>query len=232
MIKRILVAVILVVLAIGIYKQQIITNELQNRIDYKSTWQLSNLIARIIPSVVYIKVEANEYGYETSWNGSGVIIGPHVVLTAGHVIEDANSLTITTVDGNDYTAVMWVQHPDVDYGFVFFNEELGPVAKFADSDKIEIGDTVVLIGSPFGDTFFNTVTTGIISGLNRDVPYFGKELVLTVDAAANSGNSGGPVFDMRGHIVGIVVGTIWGANDLSILIPANICRELYETATN
>lgn len=208
-------------------QQQITMNSIQS----VPTWQLPNVISKVTPSVVYIEVEANEYGYETGWSGSGVIIGPHVVLTAGHVIEDVNSLTVTTVDGNDYTAIMWIRHPDVDYGFVFFNEELGPIAKFADSNKVEIGDEVILIGSPFGNTFFNTATTGIISGFNRNVPYFGEVPLITVDAAANPGNSGGPVFDMQGRIVGIVVGSIWGANDLSILVPANICGKFYETAT-
>lgn len=182
---------------------------------------LPNLIQRVVPSVVFVK---NSYG----WTGSGVIVGSHTILTAKHMIVDMNDFTITTIDGNSYEAVKWVVDPNNDCGLLFFGEELSPIVKFA--DKLELGDRVVVIGSPYGDTFLNTVTFGIVSGLNREVSYFSDEYVITVDAAANPGNSGGPVFNMQGRVIGITVGSIYGADDLSILIPFDICKRLIENA--
>lgn len=184
---------------------------------------LLNLIQRVSPSVVHVK---NNYG----WTGSGTIVGSYTVLTAKHMIIDTNDFTITTVDGNSYEAVKWVVDPNNDCGLLFFEEELSPIVKFADVSKLKLGDRVIMIGSPYGDTFFNTVTFGIISGLNREVEYFGNEYMITVDAASNPGNSGGPVFDMQGRMIGITVGSIYGANDLSILISSDICKRLIENA--
>lgn len=237
MFRRLLIAFTVCLIALGGLNLRDRIDDLQWQLDQVNSQivhGLPRLIQRVIPSVVYVEAGVDDnyyddYGYEyIGWSGSGIIIGPHTVLTAGHVIEDANSFTITIVDGDTYEAIEWEMDPNNDCGILIFDEILGPIAELTDSDEVRIGDRVFIIGSPYGKDFFNTVTIGIISGLDREVSFFGEDLMITVDAASNPGNSGGPVFDMRGRVIGILVGGIWGADGLSILTPANICKEFYE----
>ncbi len=223
MFKRILIAFILMILA---FSGLNLRNQIRDlEYDQHTHTNLPDLIQQVSPSVVFVRANYSDYD---NWTGSGVIVGPHIVLTAKHMIADMNDFTITTVDGNSYEAIRWVVDPNNDCGLLFFEEELNPIVKFA--DKLELGDRVIMIGSPYGDTFFNTVTFGIVSGLDRKVSYFGNEYTITVDAASNPGNSGGPAFDMQGRMIGITVGSIYGANNLSILIPSDICKRLIENA--
>lgn len=181
------------------------------------------LIKKVMPSVVYVRVPER-------WSGSGVIVGPHTVLIAGHVIKDITELYIETADGKRYNAISWVEDKKNDCGLIFFDprEEFKDISEFADSNLLQVGDIVFTMGSPFGKILFNTVTFGIISGLNRDISYFGDCGLITSDAAGNPGNSGGPVFDMRGKVIGIVVGRRYGSEGLNIIIPSNICQKLLE----
>ena len=184
---------------------------------------LQTLIERVSPSVVL--VESRNRG-----GGSGVIVAPHIVLTAGHVVRDATEIYVETVDGEKRVAIGWVEDEKNDCGLIFFDprEKFDNIAEFADSNELQLGDTVFTIGSPFGKEHFNAVTHGIISGLERKVPFFGTRGLVTSDAAGNPGNSGGPVFDMNGRIVGIVVGSKWGAEGLNIITASNICKELLQ----
>jgi len=238
MFKRILIAFIICFLALGGLTLRDKIEDLQWQLDQtniKITYELLSIIDRVSSSVVYVEVVADcysddyEYEYTGSRSGSGVIIGPCTILTAKHVIEDANSITITLADGNTCEVIEWRVDSNNDCGLLFFEEEFGPVAEFA--DQVKVGERVIIIGSPYGYDFFNTVTTGIISGLGRKALYFGEDPMITADAASWSGNSGGPVFNMRGQVIGILVGGTWGGDNFSIITPANICRELYEAAT-
>lgn len=231
MIKRfikcfILAVVIATVLSLGIARYENDQDRIHGRISRVQRQQqlilrsdLPNLIYRTIQSVVL--VEITDYG-----TGSGVIIAPNVVLTAGHVIRDASELWIETNDGKRYKATHWVRDLDNDCGLIFFDEELIPIAEFVDSNSLQLGESVFIIGSPFGKALFNTVTFGIVSGLNRKIHYFGDCGMITSDAAGNPGNSGGPVFDMSGKIIGIIVGTKRGSRGLNVIVPSNICRKL------
>ena len=184
---------------------------------------LPDLIKGVSPSVVYVKAPG-------MWSGSGVIVGPHIILTARHVIKNAHNITVRTANGEVHEAISWVVDEENDCGLLFFDprEEFGSIAKFADSDKLQIGDKIFTVGSPFGKDFFNTVTFGIISGLDRDISFFGEDGLLTSDAAINPGNSGGPIFNMQGRIIGIGCISIRYSNRFSILILANICKDLLE----
>lgn len=238
MLRHIIIALIICLLTLGGLTLRNKIEDLQWQLDQTNTritYGVMSIIDRASPSVVYVEVVADYYGddyeyeYEGDWSGSGVIIGPNTILTAKHVIEDANSITITLTDGNTCEVTGWRIDPNNDCGLLFFEEELGPIAKFA--EQIKIGERVIVIGSPYGYNFFNTVTTGIISGLDRKVLYFGEDPVITIDAAVWSGSSGGPVFNMQGQVIGILVGGTWDGDNFGVVTPANICRELYETAT-
>jgi len=185
--------------------------------------KLPPLIERVIDSVVYIE-GCDKYSNE--WSGSGVIIAPNIILTAGHVVEDANELYVTTTDGGIYEAVDWVQDSDNDCALIFLDPrvQLKNISVPANSDLLQVGESIFTIGSPYG--FFNTVTFGIISGLDVEIDFFSENGVITVDAAGNPGNSGGPVFDMQGRVIGILVGGMRGADGFTVVIPSNICKGL------
>ncbi len=184
---------------------------------------LSTVIHRVMPSVVYV-------GVPSQWSGSGVIIGPSTVLTAGHVVDGANEIFVETTDGKRHEAIYWVADEDNDCGLIFFNpwKKFGRVVELADSSNLQLGDTAIIIGSPYGKSCFNTVTLGIISGLNRSISFFGTDGMITTDAASNPGNSGGPVFNDKGEVIGIAVGSRWGANGFSIITASNTCKEMLE----
>ena len=227
MFKRILIAVIICALALGgivTYNRVCDVDQQLRYMSLKLVYGLPIAIQEVSPSVVYVKAYS-EYG---DWSGSGVIVGPHTVLTAKHVIRDAGDLVITTINGDEYEATSYIVDPNNDCGLLFFEEELGPVVKFA--DKLSLGEKVFIVGSPFGYNFFNTVTAGIVSGFGRSVFYFAEDLMITVDAASSPGNSGGPVFNMQGRVIGILVGGKYGNDDFSILISVGTCKRLLEYA--
>ena len=216
-IKRILIVTAICLLAAGGLRLHTQIQRIDERVSYSSV-DVVSLIARLKESVVYI--EAPE------WSGSGVIIGPHRVLTAKHVIEYAGDLTIVTDANEEYEAMTYTVDFDNDCGLLHVKEELNSTVQLGDSNSLQIGEQVLIIGSPFDEQHFNTVTLGIISGLERDIPYFSECKLFTVDAASWGGNSGGPVFNMRGEIVGLLIGGYSGYDNLSVVIPINICKEL------
>lgn len=229
--QSVVIGIILGVLIVsGIFKyredQDIIhdrISELQRQQEIVLMSDLPALIKKAAPSVVYV----SEPG---QWSGSGVIVGPSIVLTARHIVQYAEDLEIETVDGNVYKAISWIEDKENDCGLIFFDPRIKftNIARFADSDELQVGQSVFSMGSPFGKQLFNTATFGIISGLNRQIRYFGICNLITSDAAANPGNSGGPIFNMQGKVIGILVGIRHGADGLGIIIPSNTCKELLE----
>lgn len=186
---------------------------------YPKNSAIPKCIDRVTPTVVYVQEEG-------VWSGSGVIVHENVVLTASHVVRNATNLSITLSNGNVRKAIGWVSDPNNDCALMFFDprEEFDDIAEFADST--EVGEQVLCIGSPFGKKLINTVTLGIISGIGRDISYFGMSSMITTDAASNPGNSGGPVFNMWGKMVGILVGTVRGSDGLGMIVSYNVCKRL------
>lgn len=136
-------------------------------------------------------------------SGSGFIIDKdngHIV-TAGHVIRDANSINITFDDKRVVKTKVWKHYPNHDLGFLVVD----PNSCLAEANKfgtVELGDEVIVIGSPFISEFMNSLSFGRITGLLRQSPMFDAKVNQT-DAAINPGNSGGPVFNEDGEVVGI-----------------------------
>ena len=167
--------------------------------------------------------------------GSGAIIDKRgYILTNSHVVEDAKRVTVTLQDGSEFEATDIIRDPKTDVAIIRLKpEDVAkaelPVAELGDSDKSEIGDWVLAIGSPFG--LSGSVTSGIISGKGRapnelDIMY--KDFIQT-DAAINPGNSGGPLVDLDGRIIGINTairsntGTFGG---IGFAIPSNMARRV------
>ena len=163
---------------------------------------------------------------QSSALGSGFIIDEKgIVVTNNHVIEGADDI-IVRVDGDrEYKAKVIGSDPLSDIAILKLdsNEKFKPV-KFGDSDKARIGDWVIAIGNPFG--FGGTVTSGIISARNRSLGLSRYEDYIQTDASINSGNSGGPLFDMNGDVIGINTAILGRSGSIGIgfSIPSNSAK--------
>ena len=193
------------------------------------TESLPELIKRVDASVVFVEVVGTYYGNEQHWSGSGVIVDSNgLILTAAHVVDGATSITIKLLDGRSFEAEGWFYKDNTDVGIIKIDTSHLPASSIGDSDKLEKGESVIAIGCPFGEYLSNTVTSGIVSVLERDIPFFGEKKILQIDAAINPGNSGGAVFNMDGEVVGITVGSIYGSDDTSFCIPSNVAKALLD----
>ena len=158
--------------------------------------------------------------------GSGFIISENgIVITNNHVIQDAEDI-IVRVDGDkEFEATVIGADPLSDIAVLQLDtkEKFTPV-KFGDSDKARIGDWVIAIGNPFG--LGGTVTSGIISARNRSIGLSRYEDYIQTDASINSGNSGGPLFDMNGDVIGINTAILGrnGSIGIGFSIPSNSAK--------
>jgi len=215
MTKRLVCAGLMLLMFLGMQSMhsKIITLQGQfNILDWQVNDRLIYIADKMKESTVFIHGQ-DCYG---DWSGSGVIIGKHTIVTARHVVKDANSIVITDYAGVNIPVKNWIYDPNNDCAIITCDANLYSIVRPAKTATV--GEHVFIIGSPYGKEFFNTVTYGIISGLERQDDYFGVNPVLTVDAAANPGNSGGPVFNMKGELIGIVVGGIRGADGFGVVI--------------
>ena len=158
--------------------------------------------------------------------GSGFLIDSSgYIATNKHVVEGAVSIFVATPDGVRYKARVIGITYNADIALLKIDAPRGTqAAVFGDSDKLHIGDKVIAIGSPFG--FDNSVTTGVVSALNRDIMESPFDDYIQTDAAINHGNSGGPLFNLAGEVVGMnsilfAPGTVSGSIGLGFAIPAN-----------
>ena len=168
------------------------------------TVQFPNKIQEVLPSAVHIMCDR--------WQGSGVAISEDIIVTARHVVDGLN-YTITLSDGNDVKGIQAISHKDYDIGFIRVEEKVLSPAKFGSIKDCVLGQSVFIIGNPYGKINFINVTLGIISGLDRDWDglsnygeLYGWKVAFTSDAGAHPGNSGGGVFTMDGIVRGLLVG--------------------------
>ena len=171
-------------------------------------------------------------------SGSGVIISAEgYVVTNNHVVEDASELIVALSNGVQLSAEVVSTDIYADLAVLKAEGEMPAVATFGNSDNLKPGETVIAIGSPLGE-FRNTVTVGVVSATGRSLDtgkgYFMEDLVQT-DAAINQGNSGGPLVNLNGEIIGIntiIVRGGYGSNavaeGLGFSIPSNTVRLIAE----
>lgn len=161
--------------------------------------------------------------------GSGFIIDASgLVLTNNHVVEGATDVTVQLSDGRELPGKVLGRDPKIDVAVVQIEGggRFQPI-QWGDSDHIRVGDSVFAMGSPFG--LGNTVTSGILSARGRDLGAGPYDDFLQVDAAINSGNSGGPLFDARGNVVGIntaILSPSGGNVGIGFAIPAHMARQV------
>ena len=167
--------------------------------------------------------------------GSGFIIKDNgTVITNNHVIAGADDILIK-VNSKEYKAKVIGADPYMDIAVLKMqtNDKFSPV-KFGDSDKARVGDWVVAIGNPFG--LGGTVTSGIISARNRDIGMTRYDDFIQTDASINQGNSGGPLFNLKGEVVGINTAIIApgqsGSIGIGFAIPANAASKVIDQLVN
>lgn len=195
--------------------------------------------------------KSEEVEYST---GSGVVVAPGYVMTNYHVVSDASALKITVAadaeeEAKIYDAVLVAKDENLDVAVLYVDGLDLPAVELGDSDTLRVGDWAICIGNPLNKKFAGTVTAGIVSGLDREITKntttdkYGRKTTVTnsmiqVDAAINSGNSGGGMFNTQGQLMGIptmkysgsAYGTTASIESIGMCIPINAAKPVIEEA--
>ncbi len=160
--------------------------------------------------------------------GSGfVITADGYIMTNAHVVQSADEITVRLTDKREFKAKVIGSDRRTDVALIKIDATGLPVVKFGDPGRLKVGEWVVAIGSPFG--FDNTVTKGIVSAKGRSLPQENFVPFIQTDVAVNPGNSGGPLFNMRGEVVGInsqIYSRTGGFMGLSFAIPIDVANDI------
>ena len=200
---------------------------------------LPRLYKQTSPAVVWIGAERDPYCYDYSyhqwmdgdikWQGTGFLVSADgLIATAGHMLEDTKTFEIQFQDGSRAKAD-FVHMEDMDrcdVGFVQIRSaDLRKKCPYFNLDiEIEIGEDLIILGYPWGLNNGIALTQGVVSMSNRSEPFFGVKLVVQTDVASWPGNSGSPVIDMDGEVVGILIGGMRGCDNFSIVTPARLVK--------
>lgn len=160
--------------------------------------------------------------------GSGFVIAADgYILTNAHVVDSADEVTVRLNDKREFKAKVIGSDRRTDVALLKIDASSLPVVRFGDPGKLKVGEWVVAIGSPFG--FDNTVTAGIVSAKGRSLPQENFVPFIQTDVAVNPGNSGGPLFNLRGEVVGInsqIYSRTGGFMGLSFAIPIDVAQDI------
>ena len=160
--------------------------------------------------------------------GSGFIISPDgYILTNAHVVDSADAITVRLTDKREFKAKVIGADRRTDVALIKIDSAGLPTVRFGDPGKLKVGEWVVAIGSPFG--FDNTVTAGIVSAKGRSLPDENFVPFIQTDVAVNPGNSGGPLFNLHGEVVGInsqIYSRTGGFMGLSFAIPIDVANSI------
>ncbi len=193
----------------------------------------ADLVERVMPAVVNVSTSqtvlpGGSDGQAVSL-GSGFIIDESgIVVTNNHVIAEADEILVILADGTEYPARLRAADRETDLAVLQIEaDENFPHVRFGDSDEPRVGDWVVAIGNPFG--LGGSVSAGIISAQNRDIDSGLYDDFIQTDAAINRGNSGGPLFDMDGRVIGVntvIFSQTGGSVGVGFAVPGNLAQSV------
>lgn len=208
---------------------------------------VTDMISNLSNSVVGISKIENTGNSIFSWDnitnlglGTGVIVSENgYILTNAHVSgEKYSKCYVTLIDGKTYNGQVVWSNTDIDMSVVKINQKGLTAASLGNSDKVEVGETVYAIGNPIGYEFQRSVTSGIISAVNRTIKFeeddketYMEDLIQT-DATINPGNSGGPLININGEVIGINGVKITSAEGISFAIPINSVKAVVDSFKN
>jgi serine protease Do len=161
--------------------------------------------------------------------GSGFLIDPEgLIVTNNHVVADATELNVRLDDGRSYLAEVVGTDPQTDLALIRIDANGSlPYVQFGDSDVVRPGDNVIAVGNPFG--LGGSVTAGIVSAIDRDIQAGPYDAFIQIDAPINQGNSGGPLFNETGEVIGVntAIFSPTGVNvGIGFAVPANVARDV------
>lgn len=186
------------------------------------------VVEAVGPAVVSISGHSNRRTRATDQTGagSGVVIAPDgYILTNDHVIQNANTLKVRLTDGTGLSAAVIGKDPATDLAVIRANASYLPSSNLGNSDRLMVGQLVIAVGNPFG--FQSTVSTGVVSALGRALRSTRQRLIENIiqhTAPLNPGNSGGPLVDSAGKVVGVNTAIIALAQGIGFAIPANTAK--------
>lgn len=198
------------------------------------------IVEKVMPSVVGVKTEAlytNIFGQTRTGQGigTGVIVDEKgYILTNSHVVEDgqATAIIVRLLDGEEVSATLLWNEESLDLAIIKIEKPGLIASELGDSNETKVGAYAVAIGNPLGLAFERSVTQGIISGLNRSIQADnGKVMIeglMQTDASINEGNSGGPLINSNGQVIGINTAKIQSGEGLGFAIPINVAKPIVE----
>jgi len=198
---------------------------------------ISEVAQKVAPAVVGISNKAEGAGNASEDSGSGIIFkSDGFIITNYHVIEGATEIKVKLSNDNVLKAIVIGTDARSDLAVIKVEANNLPIAKFGDSSKVKVGDLAIAIGNPLGEQFSGTVTSGIISALNRRINIIDKKTgeqtiykVIQTDAAINPGNSGGALCNIYGEVIGINslrINSTSGTYGMGFAINSNEAKEI------